>query len=114
MKKSSISTSALSFLITIILTFIFSTVLAQLQTSSYRSVGGFVTGASEVLPDVKRPASELSFKCSNAGMLEGFHWAKQQALSYVFSNDPVGPWYEWIFRSKLTPFQSRKSKRIFS
>jgi hypothetical protein len=74
----------------------FSTVFAQRQTSPYRSVGGFVTGASEVLPDVSRPESELSFICSDTRMVEGFNWAKQQALSYVFSNDLVGPWYEAV------------------
>jgi hypothetical protein len=26
--------------------------------------------------------------------VEGFNWAKQQALAYAFDGDPVGPWYE--------------------
>jgi hypothetical protein len=38
--------------------------------------------------------SELDLESSDAHLVESFRWAKQQALSYVFDNDPVGPWYE--------------------
>lgn len=71
-----------------------SSIHGQSRDSNYRSVGGFVTGASEVQSDVGRPESKLSFHCSEASLVEGFNWAKQQCMSYVFENDPVGPWYE--------------------
>jgi len=38
--------------------------------------------------------SDLDFASSDARLVDSFHWAKQQALSYVFDNDPVGPWYK--------------------
>jgi len=70
---------------------------AQTQTSEYRAVGGFITGASEIQSNVLRTESGLTFKCSDARMVEGFNWAKQQSLSYVSRNeDPVGPWYEAV------------------
>jgi len=31
---------------------------------------------------------------SNDQLVEGFKWAKKQALSYAHGNDPVGKWYE--------------------
>jgi hypothetical protein len=39
-------------------------------------------------------SSELDLESSDAHLVAAFHWAKKQALSYVFDNDPVGPWYE--------------------
>jgi len=39
-------------------------------------------------------ASELNLESSDAHLVASFQWAKKQALSYVFDNDPVGPWYE--------------------
>ena len=39
-------------------------------------------------------SSELDLASSDAHLVASFHWAKKQALSYVFDNDPVGPWYE--------------------
>lgn len=83
-------------LLTIILTSTFSIASSQTQSSDYRVVGRTLTGVSEVQSNVSRPESELSFKCSDPGMTEGFNWAKQQSLSYVFNNDPVGPWYEAV------------------
>jgi hypothetical protein len=38
--------------------------------------------------------SRLALESSDAKLAEGFRWAKNQALSYAFSGDPVGPWYE--------------------
>jgi hypothetical protein len=38
--------------------------------------------------------SRVELEASNSRLVEGFRWAKQQALSYVFTGDPVGPWYE--------------------
>jgi hypothetical protein len=36
----------------------------------------------------------VSLESSDSHLLDGFNWAKSQALSYVFTGDPVGPWYE--------------------
>jgi hypothetical protein len=41
-----------------------------------------------------RAHSDLDFASSDARLVDSFHWAKQEALSYVSDNDPVGPWYE--------------------
>jgi len=38
--------------------------------------------------------SNLQLSSSDPRLVEAFTWAKQQALAYVFDNDPVGPWYE--------------------
>jgi hypothetical protein len=38
--------------------------------------------------------SRVELDASDAPLVEGFRWAKKQALSYVFEGDPVGPWYE--------------------
>ena len=51
------------------------------------------------LPAYPQPAergahSDLDFASSDARLVDSFRWAKQQALSYVSDNDPVGPWYE--------------------
>jgi hypothetical protein len=67
---------------------------AQTSSSGYQVVGHNLTSVSELQPGVKRAESRLSFKSSEAGLVEGFNWAKQQSMSFVFENDPVGPWYE--------------------
>ncbi|NQT58527.1 MAG: hypothetical protein HQ557_06050 [Bacteroidetes bacterium] len=36
----------------------------------------------------------VTLKSSNSQLNKGFSWAKEQALSYVSHNDPVGSWYE--------------------
>jgi Bacterial alpha-L-rhamnosidase 6 hairpin glycosidase domain len=38
--------------------------------------------------------SRVELDASDASLVNGFQWAKSQALSYVFEGDPVGPWYE--------------------
>lgn len=38
--------------------------------------------------------NRVSIKSSNAKLVEGFNWAKEQALKYVNENDLVGLWYE--------------------
>ena len=87
-----------SFIFTVLaIKLLFFFAVGQSQTSHYRSVGGFVTGASEVQSNVSRIESELIFNCSDTRMTKGFVWAKQQSLSYVSRNeDPVGPWYEAV------------------
>jgi hypothetical protein len=36
----------------------------------------------------------LEFESSNASLVKGFHWAKEQALAYARSDGSIGPWYE--------------------
>ncbi len=38
--------------------------------------------------------SRVTIKSSDAKLVEGFNWAKKQALEYAHVNDPVGLWYE--------------------
>jgi hypothetical protein len=38
--------------------------------------------------------SRIELDSSDTHLVEGFRWAKNQALAYVFTGDPVGPWYE--------------------
>ena len=38
--------------------------------------------------------SAVELTASDTRLVEGFEWAKAQALAYVFSGDPVGDWYE--------------------
>jgi hypothetical protein len=51
------------------------------------------------IPSLSQPSSheaqsKLDFDCSDVQMVDFFRWARQQAMSYVFDGDPVGPWYE--------------------
>jgi hypothetical protein len=45
-------------------------------------------------PKSGAPHSNLELKSSDTRLVAAFDWAKQQAMAYVFDNDPVGPWYE--------------------
>jgi len=45
-------------------------------------------------PQPSRQVSALELSSSDKDVMQAFHWAKQQALAYVFDGDPVGPWYE--------------------
>jgi len=38
--------------------------------------------------------NKISIKSSNSTLVEGFNWAKKQALDYIHFDDPVGLWYE--------------------
>ena len=43
----------------------------------------------------RTPKSMLQFASSDARKVQGFNWAKQQAMDYVHGGcDPVGAWYE--------------------
>jgi hypothetical protein len=42
----------------------------------------------------QRVHSELDCESSDPQLNGAFRWAKLEAISYVFDNDPVGPWYE--------------------
>jgi hypothetical protein len=39
--------------------------------------------------------ARITFASDDQALVQGFAWAKKEAMSYVFrGNDPVGPWYE--------------------
>ena len=39
--------------------------------------------------------AKITFSSDDQALVEGFAWAKKQAMAYVFrGDDPVGPWYE--------------------
>jgi hypothetical protein len=42
----------------------------------------------------EQPSSSLAFASSDQHLVQGFDWAKKQAMAYAFSGDPVGLWYE--------------------
>lgn len=42
----------------------------------------------------RKERSDLDFATSDEALAASFRWARQEALSYVFDHDPVGPWYE--------------------
>jgi hypothetical protein len=67
---------------------------AETNQAGYRIVGGYITGASDILPVAGKVESKLQFDSSDTRLVEGFTWAKRQSLAYVFEGDPVGPWYE--------------------
>jgi hypothetical protein len=60
----------------------------------YREVGASITGASEVKAVATKTESRLAFESADPGLVEGFAWAKRQAMAFVFEDDAVGPWYE--------------------
>jgi len=40
------------------------------------------------------PTSKLEISSSDQRLVQGFDWAKKQAMAYAFTGDPVGLWYE--------------------
>ncbi len=50
--------------------------------------------ATPSAPAGKAVSSPLEFKSSLAPLNQAFAWAKERALAYVFTGDPVGDWYE--------------------
>lgn len=36
---------------------------------------------------------KVKLESNHVPLVEGFNWAKRQALDYVFDDDPVGPWF---------------------
>ena len=46
------------------------------------------------LPAPAALRGEIELTSSDHALVEGFRWAKRQALAYVFTGDPVGDWYE--------------------
>jgi hypothetical protein len=68
---------------------------SSIQAQTTNAGDRLITGASEVKQQAGVAQSKLEFDSSDAGLVDGFHRAKRQAMAYVFdNNDPVGPWYE--------------------
>jgi hypothetical protein len=42
----------------------------------------------------RQPQSTLDFTSSDTRLVEGFRWARAQALAYVRDSPAIGPWYE--------------------
>ena len=53
-----------------------------------------VRASSQAQSTAGKPESKLALESSDAPLMEGFNWAKQQARAFGFVGDPVGPWYE--------------------
>ncbi len=49
----------------------------------------FVDGSPQ-----KQPEGTLEFASSDTALVDGFRWAKAQALAYVRNSPSIGPWYE--------------------
>jgi len=64
------------------------------DNANYNVVGASITGASEVETAQVNTASKLELQSSDTHLVQVFNWAKNQAMSFVFDDDPVGPWYE--------------------
>lgn len=41
-----------------------------------------------------REIGAIELSSDHGALVDGFYWAKQQSLAYVFEGDPVGKWYE--------------------
>lgn len=59
---------------------------------SFPSTGTFKTQREASSPSIK--TGSLSLTSPDASLCRSFDWAKEQALAYVFEDDPVGDWYE--------------------
>jgi hypothetical protein len=58
-------------------------------------IAAVLAGPAAAAENVERRAnSKVTFESSDTKLVEGFQWAKKQALAYVFGGDPVGEWYE--------------------
>jgi hypothetical protein len=50
--------------------------------------------AQQQSADANKDWGQVRLESSDQRLVAGFDWAKQQALAYVFTGDPVGNWYE--------------------
>jgi hypothetical protein len=46
------------------------------------------------LPETRPAEGSIEFESSDTRLVEGFRWAKTQALAYVRDSPEIGPWYE--------------------
>lgn len=73
------------------------TVSAAAQALLYALAFTIVAGpcsAQEPPSAAQHAWGRVRFESSDQRLVAGFNWAKQQALAYVFTGDPVGDWYE--------------------
>jgi len=57
-------------------------------------VAGNANGADPQSSQSQHDWGHVSLESSDKALVDGFNWAKRQALAYVFAGDPVGDWYE--------------------
>ncbi len=48
----------------------------------------------DALPETQPGEGSVEFASSDRKLVDGFHWAKTQALDYVRESPVIGPWYE--------------------
>jgi hypothetical protein len=68
--------------------------LPRLQLMKLLCLLMLLPSAAFAQPEKNGARSELDFASSDPRLVRSFQWAKQEALSYVSDDDPVGPWYE--------------------
>src|ERR1700676_2236078 len=51
-------------------------------------------GLLRALPATQASEGSLEFASSDTKLVDGFPWAKAQALAYVLESPAIGPWYE--------------------
>jgi hypothetical protein len=71
--------------------FLSSLMTAALSKDALGQLGrlSFVDGSPQ-----KQPEGTLEFASSETALVEGFRWAKAQALAYRRDSSAIGPWYE--------------------
>jgi hypothetical protein len=66
----------------------------RIQMKIFLIAAVLLAATGRAQPAAGRTESKLVLESSDARLVEGFNWAKRQAMAYVFDGDPVGPWYE--------------------
>jgi hypothetical protein len=71
-------------------------VLLETATGQTRGLPGkkLSTPIAGGMTALDRAEGAIEFDSSDAKLVQGFQWAKGQALAYARNGDPVGPWYE--------------------
>jgi len=75
-----------------------SLVLGACTVAALLAAWRFTTASSirpyAVLPVSVRPAGLVEVESSDPRLVRSFQWAKQRALAYSYTGDPVGDWYD--------------------
>jgi hypothetical protein len=66
----------------------------MLSTAAAILLAASTAASAQTAPPRKTFNSRLEFSSSLPALDRVFTWAKEQALAYVFTGDPVGDWYE--------------------
>jgi hypothetical protein len=77
------------------LRFLIAASLAGAGTSRGDSaVWGYALEQGQAGPGKEPPEGAIEFESSDATLVNGFRWARAQALAYARSDGSIGPWYE--------------------